>query len=1235
MEMPTKTIIESHLKAINDSDFQNLIIRLLIFKGYEFISAPGATDTTNKTRQGAPDALFYNKNGKYVLCEMTTQDKEKNKKSFMDKLKRDIDHCFDESKTNIFKSEIGEVVLACNSRIDSKEHVALQRYIFENYQNDNLSICSIQNLAEDLVHFPDISEFFPDLSYFDGISTLKGFIDASENGVRPNLKNVYIKQEDLFDDALEAFNDNDIILINGNQSMGKTRLAVELAKEFINKNDYHVLVINYYYDNLRKDLLKIIQKNKKYVIIFDNYTQYDGIVYLMNRVIEIYDKSNFKFIFTLKPSFVNDLNIKLSNFKSKQVLTLNNVPYEIINKVIEELSKEHGFHIKKNHADNIIELSKYNIGFLLMILLPIIENHDYSYIDSAEKAYENYFNNYKSFENILTDNYSLKILGILSFFTKVNLDNNELILKISDVFNINLNENGNVIQKLVNYELLTKIGNVVEFSDSILSNYLFYHVFISQNILSFEDLVINFIDSYSILINQKIYDVIQAFGRDDFKNKKFESLVKLKSNLKDKNLISFYKIFNIYFEIKILNFVKDWLYGEVKEIFDINKFRIPNMHNYFNKNHIIELLAPLLYSSYDVLALKLFVEIIYWKPSLTKEVFYHLKENYSYSIYSLQYDYFYQNKLMDFLELSGGNENKEKIKEMIFIFLLNENRLFGWHHSEFQQISDYKANINRFKMPISDSLSEFRLRLLNYLLKLYDDYQFEVEINLKSYINLITPEYSYFILNEEKTIKKFFSKMDFNRYIPNILAYIYFNKVFDVYIEKFGKYSNVFPDFFEFNHVDYIDKINVLSLISEGYEDIDAREKISKIKNYLKIDQNYSEFFELLKEVKEFNNWYYNVDYLFAALIKFDENLFIEAFNYYCLNNYSLLKSFGFVKMLFEEITLSTIEIYELINNNYYDELETLNGVFFKVIPENQINDFIFYKLINYIKTAKNFYFLPENYLKFNPCFEKLKNNLNTETTNIVQFLTEMLIEKTNNNSKYLFSHEFCKKYKEYFKDNFELLKKTYFVNLKLDKHADYKFEDLEELCKLDKFFLKEYFKWRFNNDDAFYEDEYQMKFVWELSYTFEELSSLILFIINHSRDYDCEGVSLLFSSENPNEIEFFKAFIVKNYDNKKAIEVIFMNIKKYCSPDVYVEFLEMFLNLNNDFDIFRVIIYPYIQIRRLFVKEKDIKIKLDFYNKIKIMLEDFNSLDYIKHLCLVETKINELEIDLIKVNFN
>ena len=66
------SIIETGLKSMNESTFQNLSYDFLNFKGYNYIGAPGAGIGKNKTSQGTPDGFFQKDNGKFIFCEDTT-----------------------------------------------------------------------------------------------------------------------------------------------------------------------------------------------------------------------------------------------------------------------------------------------------------------------------------------------------------------------------------------------------------------------------------------------------------------------------------------------------------------------------------------------------------------------------------------------------------------------------------------------------------------------------------------------------------------------------------------------------------------------------------------------------------------------------------------------------------------------------------------------------------------------------------------------------------------------------------------------------------------------------------------------------------------------------------------------------------------------------------------------------------------------------------------------------------
>ncbi|MBY0425660.1 MAG: hypothetical protein K2Q22_08500, partial [Cytophagales bacterium] len=121
------TIIEQHLKAIEEGAFQKMINHLLCLEGYKFIGSPGSVIGKSKTSKGSPDSFFDVKDG-FIFCEITTQEKLTGGTLFIKKLIKDIDHCFDEAVTGISKDKIVKVILAFNDELIPSEFELLKTH---------------------------------------------------------------------------------------------------------------------------------------------------------------------------------------------------------------------------------------------------------------------------------------------------------------------------------------------------------------------------------------------------------------------------------------------------------------------------------------------------------------------------------------------------------------------------------------------------------------------------------------------------------------------------------------------------------------------------------------------------------------------------------------------------------------------------------------------------------------------------------------------------------------------------------------------------------------------------------------------------------------------------------------------------------------------------------------------------------------------------------------------------
>lgn len=1203
--MDISALIEKELETINESDFQKLCFDFINFKYYTFISAPGAVVSKNKTSKGTPDGYFKDKNGGVVFCEVTTRERE-SKKQFLDKLKGDIEHCFDEKKSEISNKDISEIILFFNSKILPKEDKELQKIVEEYNPNTRLNLFSIQKLGLELKDFPNLSHYLNVDTYMPGIYSLTSFINFKEQ-FRPDLKNTFFKQEILFNDSLESVKRNDITILYGVQGIGKSKLSIEIAKKLSKSEDYKVIIITDYYENSLKNLNRIINPNEKYLFIIDNYT--NDFKNIDRFVKEIYNflNGNVKFIFTLKNYFLDNLWTDLADYNNKTKINLYDWPKDDIRDFIINSLKEHNLRLNQLAIDRLVDVSKGNVGFCLIGLLPIFENQDVSLIQNPISIFENYFENYKKISPI-GDEKNLEILGLLSFFKSIDTKNTPLIKKIQDVWGYDFTDNSETIKYLSKYELLEFDDNNIQMSDDLLSTYVFYKTFINDKIFDLKDLIRFFIkdDFYFINLNNKIVDVINAVGFDIFKEKSFKDLEDVKNEFSndDEFLYYFYSIFSIFFEEEMIFFSKEMIEKGSDEKFELKKFKIPDIHNYMPRNKYLKLLNDSFKSDNEKTILNLFVDILYEKPHLTKDIFYYISKNYYFSRFEMENGYFYLNSFMDFLENYPMDEKRIIIKNL-FLFLIRENNLFGFRHSDQKQESSMSLTLFSFELPCTNELLSLRLRFLKYLFNLYDEFSEEVESILEDYIRLLNKNYIPLIEKEESLIYDFFESLDFNEYKPNKLAFKYKQKLDTFILDN---------DVESYINSDIIEKIKLYSPTLNNYRDSGRDEKTKLLLDHLESNSKdyYINILEFMRDIKD-NEKSCTVycDELFLALIEYDYDIFINAFNYYMKNDLKLINSFNFMGIVFKKD--SPLEIYHLINKYEYLERQSINKWFFYFIPESEINEEIFKYLVDFLNNSDNYFefLLPEKYLKFNENFLKCKQKYDTTSSNILQFISEILIEKSEKCDIFIdFKYHFCKNFKDYFEDNFELLKQIFFYNLSNNQIHDN--ADLCSLCKIDKSFLKEYLDWRIDKDRHFYRNEPKLNFIWDLGYENSGLSEIIINLLDKSYLYE-ELVSLLFSNYNEKEFGFIEYFIENHHSNKKAMKCIFGIIIKYYSEEDFCSFLELFLNKEKDIEVFQYM-FDKNDIESIIFRGNFLKYVSICDDIVSLLNEKFNSYDYLEH---------------------
>lgn len=1042
---------------------------------------------------------------------------------------------------------------------------------------------------------------------FEGIYNINSFIELKRNKLKPDLKNTFVKL-DNFDDILNKVKNHEFISIFGSPLSGKTRLSLEIAKMY--NNEYNVLILTRMPYNLISNIKKVLAYDKPNLIIFDDYKATSENLSNIIEEIRYIGQNKVKFLFILNKQYISALNNQLYEFDNITDIQLKPIPNNYMRNIIEATKKQE-IHIKYSAIDNILHISKGNVGICIMVINSIM-NNNLKFLESYHEIYKIYIKDLELY-NLTHENKIL--LGLLSLFNNITFNNSNFINDLNNLCNFNIISQKEFIDELARKKLIKYKDETISLSDGLLSIYMFYSVFIDEELLKLKDIIIEFLPLYSTQFQKNIYDTLTIFGFNSIKSIKNQIDASIK-NLEENQLIGVYKIFYLCYSEDIIVFLKKWIENEDSEEFDFNEFELPKSKHIFRVSPKISLLSLLFHTKYYVAALQLTLKILIKKPSLLNEILHILKESYSFTLSGVENNFRLQNEFLDFAEKDSFNPKERMIVNRLFLFLLSEENLFRFRHYEFKNYLG-ESNIINFSLSSTKSLMDLRSRILTLMLSLYSSYQFEVQDIFETYIRNISKDHETIFLNEEEQIYNFFKTLNFEKYDANRLCYLY--------LEEINKNKINLE-----HHFDFINNqiVNNVKIYSDALHRFDRR-KIEEIRK--EIRENVSgeidviNILNLMKEITEYNSSsivYCNL--FFEILIEKDFKLFLDAFSYYLTNNLDLINRYQFIESVFDN--MDSLDFYDIIITSNYQNKTLIKYYFFELIPKKYISKTVFTNFIDFITlelTRINLHHINE-YYKYNDYF--IQSNLETNAKNIIQYLIEIVLKKFDEIERILL-FDFCEDNYIYFDDNFELLKTFYLTCLEAE-YYDSENSELKTLCKMNKDFIKEFFNWHMNHITDFYVDINKIDFVWELDYDFCYIENLIKFIVEKCEYFYLDYVNSLFSAKNNKEKEFINYFINNNFDDLKMIKVIF-EIIKINYKNEFINYLKEFLNHNSDVETFKHLVNPSYK-SEMVIKAMFDESKIEFYNEIKTMLEEFNdNLDYFEHKSYINKLIADTKADL------
>lgn len=1135
--------IKQKILQLDAGSFQNLCDSYLSKIGYQDIVSLGGKAGTRKTTLGTPDTYFSTPDGKYIFVEYTTQTE-----GLFKKIKEDLDKCLDESETKISHNDILEIIYChTSSNLRPSQDKELKN-ICQNV-GIKLILIGIDKLAEDIYLFHHLlARDFLGISIDTGqILNFDDFIEEyNSNKLSAPIDTEFLFREKEIEEINKAFEENNIVILNGVAGTGKTRLALHYAKNYIDSHNAKLYCISSKALEIYEDLKLFLNTPGEYILVIDDANQ------LSARLEHI----------------INYANMQSRVFNAKILITVRSYALQQVQKNIQTKSSYSVIDINLFTDDEIKKLLETSLNIL---------NQEYQ-----EKIIK-----------IAEGNARIAILaGIVAFLEAFHLDYiDDNILTILKEKGINKEQFIENIKKLHEREIVDIYNDkAIKFSEQCLSNYFLKYVFFNKKLLSLSSIIDTGFQNYREKIISIVNILINIFASKELLDFVSNEIKIVWKKLESENSPYFFDFVKIFFHFKpteTLVILKRKIEQEKGTIIDMSNTDILIEKKYQKiDNDIIEILSGFSGMKDFPTSLELFFQYYLKCPNLYKNFYYAIDQYFRINRESLKNDFYTQinffRKLEDF-----SNKWQEKNITLLFLEVVENFLKFFFNSSENGRNIKYMV-FYRFSLTMSKGVQEYRKLIWESLLEITKKVEYKEKIwsILYSYGKDIIEENSLPILEFDLEYIKKILKISFPE--NNLKNCILTNNLLNVFYKIGYTKESLFTEYFN------SDSFQLYSLlkgpdyrIEKDFEKIKSIKKQS-IEKYLvnASDEKQKYLIDICCECENINKQteWETTDALKIIFDVLPDKLYVDMVKYYIEKNSSLnFYPSSLIKKLFSLV--SKDEVFNLINNSDFKYKNFWLFMYFSELPQELIDKNDLQNMYNFLKDTsdKNItssYYRDVNFLEkyqnidknvfFKGCEIILSKK--TYSLSIVYIYFHSLFISYDSNSK-----EIIKK----FKGNLDLLEEIYFIMFSYENIFDYNGNFLKEfyiikpsiLDKLIDFLIskqisltpsKETTYRSFFELDNFLDiyDKIVEKIITETEIPFFYLSHFLEFILLPIQDN---------STILKRQDELIKYWIVKFSKNELKIYCLFSAIAKLDNSRKK-EYIKLLINNNESFENFKKI---------------------------------------------------------------
>lgn len=727
---------------LDGGEYQKLMDAYLYKKfKYTNIEPLGSHTGTNKVTKGIPDSYVKLDNKKYVLIMYGTVES-----TSYEKIEKDIKSCLDGNKINIDIKEIEEIICCYTS---TNIHFEQKKKLENMNKGVKITLIGIGSVSHDLlINYPTIASDFLNIPIdTEQIFEIDDFIDKYDrNGMNAPINMELLHRKNEIESLINKIEESKVVLVFGKSGIGKTRLALEIARIYRDKHNVHVFCIKNNGQMLYNDLKYYLSDSGEYLLFIDDANQTTQLEHVLDYVITPPEGINVRIIITIR-DYAKD--------RVKQVIYNKTIPQEEeIGVLNDEIIKEilsNNLGIKNNkYLDQIAKISKGNAR-LAVLAGKIALRDGLASIYNSVDIFKFYYGNI--IEKEFFDRKKIIATFVITLLGPFEYENNEIVIKILRDNGINEDEFYELCYELNNSEIIDLfMDKAVKISDQSMGDYLLYYVLIEKKYIALVDVIENLFKKYKRKLIYALNTIMTLFNSEECLKYIKDQVNKVWSTIEcDIEKFEYLKSFHVLNEERSLAYIKNKIDKMDKDDIVIDSFNLRDKKNNKSiKSEIVEVLGRFKYSNNYELVLELIIYYFKKKPSEVFDFYILFSDRLGYDQNS--FDYEYKKELLNVEYLwKEANHGLDTNLTILLLNVIEKYIEFEFHVTESNGMRS--VNFITINLCMCEGLQNLRKVLWRILGELYHEDKY------KNIINKILLKYNPYSKNEKQL--KVIYEMDF------------------------------------------------------------------------------------------------------------------------------------------------------------------------------------------------------------------------------------------------------------------------------------------------------------------------------------------------------------------------------------------------------------------------------------------------------------------------------------------